>query len=617
MSRVLPRSPSRTKPEGARARSVVPRTVPPGALRRTLEAVQRFRANFVFGALLVLFAALLLRLGKLQLVEASHYRAQADERHHARLTFDPARGKLLDVHRRVLATGRQVVWVGVDPRPGVIEDVDGFAQRLSGVLEDDALAPRIAARIRSERERETPRGGLCVLPAVEDRCILDRLDELRSPRSARALGLYGVLVEDRERRFYPNGSYAAHVLGQDGAGVGVEAYLDDLLDGNPVSGSATRDGLRRLQAEQRIDRRGLRGRDARLTIDIVIQHAMETALDRLDHDWRPHGEPCTECVGIAIDPRTGHVLALACRPGFDPNRQHALENFATRGLYEPGSAFKPFTVAQALTIGVVGPDEILDMPSTMEFLGVKGVIHDSHPVGDGDVVLLLSESSNVGAAQLAFRLGTEGMRSLFRRLVHDAPTGIELPGEKGGTLGEPRLPPGAVVRAGFGQGFTVTPIQLASWFCAFARDDGLIVKPTLLPGNGGPRTDLPPIARPDHLAVIRRGLAGCVDTGTAEKSVSGGPYLIAGKTGTAQRMGTPYLNASFVGYAPRDRPQVVVLVLAKVLRDEERKASGGSVAGPAVRYVVDRTLEYWKTPPSAAASACSGAGVPGSESEAQ
>jgi cell division protein FtsI/penicillin-binding protein 2 len=108
-----------------------------------------------------------------------------------------------------------------------------------------------------------------------------------------------------------------------------------------------------------------------------------------------------------------------------------------------------------------------------------------------------------------------------------------------------------------------------------------------------------------------------VDTGTAETAVGPSPARIAGKTGTAQRMGTPYLNCSFAAYAPRERPQVVVLVLAKVLRDEERKASGGSVAAPAVRAVVERTLEYRKEPAPPAPSPTAGTGGPGAEPEAR
>jgi cell division protein FtsI (penicillin-binding protein 3) len=539
---------------------------------------------------------LLARLGSLQLAEGASYRAQAEARHRARHTVRSTRGRILDAQGRVLVASRRACWVGVDPRPGIVEDLDEFAVRLAGLLDDRVSAPRIRERVLAERRREKPRGSVVLVPWVEDERILERLDEVRSARDARRLGLFGVVVQDLERRTYPNGTHARAVLGSppdpDGStpGSGVEAALDGLLAGTEVEAPARRDGRRNLQVEGKVDRSPALGRDIRLTIDAVVQHHAETALDDLVAAWSP-----PEAVAVVLDPATGGVLAMASRRDGKPDGM----NLAALGAYEPGSAWKPFTVAQALAIGITDPDEVLPMPSYASFEGVSKPVTDSHEVGDGTVVRLVAHSSNTGAALLAMRLGREGMKALFDRLGLGRRTGIELPGEATAVVSEPRWPLLFLSRSGYGQGFAISPIQLAACFAAFARDDARVVRPTLLPGSGGPRLDLPPVcASRRDLETIRRGLEGCVDEGTARDTVGGCPWPVAGKTGTAQIAGTEWLVCTFCGYAPREAPRVLVLVMAKTRRDEVRRASGSSIAGPAVRSIVERTLAYRKVPPS-------------------
>jgi cell division protein FtsI/penicillin-binding protein 2 len=456
------------------------------------------------------------------------------------------------------------------------------------LLDGNPEAASIAKIIEQERARPRPRGARVIRARLEDRRLIERLDVVRTTSAAQAQGLYGLLVDDHETRSLPNGDYARDVIGTppgDGRrGTGMELALDAVLRGDEVETAVRRDGKRHLLASERVDRSAVMGKDVRLSIDVVVQHVLETELDLLVERCSP-----SQATGIVLDPRNGEILALASRP-------RGWIDLATTGLYEPGSVFKPFTVSQALALGVVAPDEILDMPEQLAMGGLPPV-HDTHYVGPGDVVRLLAESSNTGAMTLAWRMGGGGLERLFERMGFGKPTGVELPGEARGGIGADGWKPWRVSRAGFGQGFTITPLHLASTFAAFARDDGRIVRPTLLPGAGGPRPDLPPLcARPDHLAAIRLGLEACVDHGTGAATIAGGRYAIAGKTGTAQIPPTNDLICSFAGYAPREAPRVLVLVMARVTKQERPHPSGGSVAGPTVRSVVDRTLGYLDVP---------------------
>jgi cell division protein FtsI/penicillin-binding protein 2 len=574
--------------------------VPVGQLRRTLEAVRRFRGNFVFGALLVLFVAALVRVADLQLARGAELRGRAEKLKSGSIRFQGLRGQIFDARGRLLAASSFGREVAVDARPGVVLDVADFSERLAATLDDALTASRIAETIATKRAGPARgRGHVVLFSCLQDRRLLQRLDDLARV-DLRAVGLYGLIVTDVERRSYPNGTYAAHVLGQTPRrssapggrehGAGIERSPHDSLTGASVRAEVRWVGLKRpLAVGTPVDRGVVRGEDARLALDVVVQHFAETALDQVVSEWQAE-----EAVAIVLDPRTGEVLALANRPTFDPNGYATTMNLAVAGLYEPGSSFKPFTAARALALGAVAPDEVLPMPASRWFPGEKRPISDSHEVGDGTVVRLVGHSSNTGAAELAERMGAEGMKRLVAALGFGAPTGIELPGEAAPSVADKHWPVWQLHRAAFGQSILVTPIHLAASFAAFARDDARPVRPTLFPGRGGPRTDLPPVCRPEDLAVVREGLAACVDEGTARAAFEGCAHAVSGKTGTAQVMGQERYVCSFVGYAPRAEPRLLVLVLALVAKAEGR--SGGAVAAPAARRLLERALAYLDVP---------------------
>lgn len=601
--------------------TALPRHMPAGQLRRNLEAVQRFRLNVVFGALLILFVGLLGRLGKLQVVDAAAWSAEASQRHDRHHTFRGLKGRILDRHGRTLVTSRRVLSVSVDP--SLVEEPRTFALRLAAMLDDADFASRIHRVIVTAPEGCRHR---LIRPLVEDERVTAQLQSLMGYQATLRAGLRGLKVEEREIRTYPNGEYVAHILGRapatsgDGeapaGGYGAERAFHEDLKAGEVTVPVQREGGRRRQrrAALVVDPQRAAGRDLRLTLDIVIQHALETALDELQETWQP-----VFSTGLVLDPQTGELLALANRPTFDPAREAGNTNHAVQGMYSPGSLFKPFVAAYGLGLGVVQPHERIEMPVRKGFAWGRHVrvVSDGHPTADwdgyGDVPRILAYSCNPAMAEILWRVmevaaadGTtrrsvEPVRAMMVRLGFDRPVGIELYGDKlaryDGSQGRwnPLYP---TLGFAFGQSFDISPLRLACCFAAFARDDARILKPTLLPGGGGPRQDLPPVcAHPSHLALIRQGLAGAVDEGTAHAAFAGCRYAVSGKTGTAQVPGTSWQFASFAGFAPRDRPRVLVLVMAKVddrlvHPETEVRPYGGNVGAPAVRRVIESSLDY-------------------------
>jgi cell division protein FtsI/penicillin-binding protein 2 len=622
----------------------LPRSVPVGTARRTMRTVQRIRLHFVFGVLLLAFGALLGRLAFVQLVHGDEWRAKVLSQG-GWVNVKPVRGGILDRQGRVFAYSRPVRHVIVDAGGRYVEktkafeytiapaDLGRFSTTLSDVLDGVPSALEIRALIQGRRQKgDFSRSGwaeVTVRRGIDDPRIISRLDETK---------LEGMHVRYADRRDYPNGSWAGPVLGlalssdasHADAGVdGVEKELDAILSGTSTRHRRATDGCGRFLAPKIVDPTGDGdGRAVWLTLDLVIQGYCEQALDAMCREWN-----LKDAVAIVMDPANGDILAMASRPIFDPSLgKDALgefgmvRNHATQAQVEVGSTFKPFTVARALERGVVGVDEVFELPRTREFAlkGKTDVIHDSHDGGDphgaGTVVDVIAESNNPDVAEMAFRLGTEGIKQLVADLGLTAKFPLLGYGvrENAGYVYWDKIGMFGFLRCGFGHSLTQTPLRLISNFCAFARDDFRPVTPRLLLAIGGDALDEMPLGAPlltdpRKKDAILRGLRACVTVGTASKTVSSPKYDIAGKTGTAQKPGrdnVQYYSCSFVGYAPADAPRLVCLVMALEPRakldptkPEPQKPYGGAVAGPAVRSILERSLEeYLAVPPKNAAA---------------
>jgi cell division protein FtsI (penicillin-binding protein 3) len=396
---------------------------------------------------------------------------------------------------------------------------------------------------------------------------------------------------------------------------GIELALDEELRGKveDVRGLRDRSG-RLLFADGGYDH-ALRGDDVVLSLDQGIQHAAERELDTAMRTYETKGASL-----VVVDPSTGEILALANVPGYNPNDYSESDPDARRDRaitdrFEPGSVMKTFMFAAALAAGTLKPTALVDCEHGVYQVG--GVtIHDTHINDLLTPTQVLARSSNIGATKIGLQLGEPALYAAYRRLGFGEPTGIPLPGEASGVL-RPRARPwydAETATASFGQGITVTSLQLAMAMSAVANG-GRLLEPVLVKKVTGSRGE--PI-RESSVQVRREavpsGAARMVaemltavteDGGTAvEAAISG--FRVAGKTSTAQKVdpvtgkySTEKYTAVFVGFVPVDHPRVVVAV---VLDEPMIGRYGGDLAGPVFRRVAEASLRYLGVSPPASLS---------------
>jgi len=552
-------------------------------------------------ALGLVCAALLLQLPvlcHLQIAEADRYRRLAQRQHELTRSLAARRGSIYDRCGRLLAASVRRWSVYADPQG--LDEPDRAATVLAR-----ALGLR-AGLLRRKFARE------CSFVWVKRQVTDGEADMVRR------LGLKGVYLRAEHKRLYPQGRLAAQLIGFtdiDGRGLsGVELQMDELLRGRPGLENVRCDGGRRVFRTplDRPARAPFDGYDVYLTIDTYVQQIVEQELAAAAEMHRP------ECAtAIVMDTRDGSVLAMASWPPFDPHRPTASpvsyqRNIAVCDALEFGSAFKPITVGLALNAGAVEPDTQFDCHQGVWKAGYR-VLHDAHPYGTLSVSDIICHSSNIGAAQIALRLGKERLYEGLRAFGFGRRSGIALPGETGGIVRPfAAWTDDSVMSIAFGQEIAVTPLAMARAFAAIANGGALlqprIVRAIVQSDTGKVVYEAGPpvvVGRPlgqaaasQLVAMMRR----VVEEGTGRRARLE-QYAVAGKTGTAQLLrpdgrgysDTRYL-ASFIGIAPVPNCRIVVLVSLKA--PSKGSHYGGVCAAPAVGKIILRTLRYLGVPPT-------------------
>jgi cell division protein FtsI (penicillin-binding protein 3) len=549
----------------------------------------RVRLCVVGGVLGLLFVGTGVRAYRLQVREAPRLRAMAEEQYLKEVEVGTHRGTILDRHGAVLAQSVEVDSVYANPRV------------FDGDLRETARALGAALNVAP--------GDL--LGKIESRRYFTWLKRRVTPEEARAvreLGLPAVGLTTEPRRFYPNQDLAGPVIGYagiDGRGLeGIELALDRRLRGDRRSIAGLRDALgREVLTAGLPDTRPTSGHDVVLTIDKFIQFTAERALAETVEKF--HAKAGTI---IVLDPRTGDVLALANRPTLDPNRpagaaKAGARNRAVTDPYEPGSTMKVFSVSAAIEAGVTRPSEVFHCENGRFRIG-QYTIHDAHPQGALTVAEVLQKSSNIGAAKIARRLGKERLAEKLVDFGFGRPTGVGLPGERGGRI-RPVARWGEIGLAtvAFGQGITATPMQMLTGLAAIGNG-GMLNAPRIvrsLTDASGRTVEVP---RPAPRRVMKPEAAKAVvemlklvtrkgGTGTAA-AIPG--FEVAGKTGTAQKVdpatghySRDKLVASFMGLVPADDPKLAMMV---VIDEPYGQHYGGLVAGPAFKRIAEEVLRY-------------------------
>jgi len=559
-----------------------------------------FRARIAVLGLTVLCVSVLVlvRAFQLQVVGGDRLREMAEGQHLRELRVSPRRGALYDRHGAELAVSVDVDSVYANPRRlrAMDQNPETTARRLAAVLDVDAK--QLATRLATDRyfvwivRRITPH---------EATLVTD-------------LDIPGIGLTTEARRYYPNRHLAAHLLGFadiDGRGIeGIELAFENELRGTDRRVEAIRD--RRGQvvfADEMIDEMSNQGQNVVLTIDKAIQHIAERELALGVRTFEARGGSV-----VVMDPSTGEILALANYPPFNPNEpsKHPIAHRRNRAVvdrFEPGSTVKAFTMAAALAVGAVRPDQLINCENGVTRLGGR-LLHDAHPYEWLTPTQILAYSSNIGTAKIALELGKRDLYRAFRRFGFGESTDLGVPGEAAGILRHYRSWYEIDVAAvSFGQGMSVTNVQLATAMSAIANG-GRLMRPTLVhritDGEGVTVEETQPQVRrqvvPRRVAKLVGEMLTAVTEpgGTAiEAAVDG--YLVAGKTGTAQK--ADYIKggyakdkwlASFIGFAPADKPSVVISV---VIDEPVIAHYGGTVAGPVFRRIAEVTLRHMGVAP--------------------
>jgi cell division protein FtsI/penicillin-binding protein 2 len=472
---------------------------------------------------------------------------------------------------------------------------------------------------RQIKDKEKAAKILAPMLALDEKFVLERVsrnkafvwlkrkvseDEASKIREAK---LEGVRLVKESKRFYPNRSMACHVMGAvniDNVGLeGLEIMFDKYLKGQSGWLNSSRDARSKIleyyQGEFIPPKDGF---SLVLTIDEVIQHIAERELAKMFERTTAKGASI-----IVINPKNGDILALANLPNFDLNDVskrpiESIRNRAINDFFEPGSVFKIVTASTVIEEKVVKLDDKFDCEKGEAKFG-RRTLHDVHPYGMLTFREIIEKSSNIGTVKVASLVGPERLFKYVKGFGFYEKTGIDLPGEVVGMNRDiKKWTPSSMLAIPMGQEVTTTAMQLASAIAVIA-DNGYLVRPRLvkeiIDDRGQVIKEFPAqikrkVLSPDAACRMRIVLAGAVQNGTGKKAKLE-EYTSGGKTGTAQKVENGTYShgrfvASFIGFAPADKPVLAVAVCF----DEPRGGLyyGGDVAAPVFRNVVDESLKY-------------------------
>ncbi len=576
------------------------------------------RIGLLAALLAAALAAVAGRAFHLQVLRRDELAGEAVDQYVRELVLRPRRGAITDRSGVLLAVSADAQSVFADPKLLARDDPSGaLVRQVAKILK---VPPRVL-------QKRLARGGRFAW--LERRVSPPEASALRALLQERRVRSIRLVPETR--RYYPKLELAAQLLGvvdDDSVGrEGLELARDEVLRGEPEKVPSLRDGRGRfVLGASSTTGREREGARVELTIDQGLQAVAERALARA-----VIGSRALSGMAVALDPRTGEVLAMASYPVANANAPRSADHLRNRPVadaFEPGSTIKTFTIAAALDQGAVSPRDPFDCGEGRWRVG-SHVIHDSHKVGWAGPAKILAESSNIGAAQIGARLGRERTRDALLAFGFGDRTGVGLPGEVRGQVQLARSDIGLATQS-FGQGpITASGLQLTRAMAAIAND-GVLLRPRLIKRVLDPATGevleatqpevLRQVVRPETARTISRWLVGVIEEprGTGKRARLDG-WTAAGKTGTAQkvdRVSGGYAAdrhfSSFVGFAPAEDARIVVGVFVDEPKGE---IYGGEVAAPAFREVVEYALRMMGVPSAASAAAPAPAAEPAEDEQ--
>jgi len=532
------------------------------------------------------------RLFELQVLRHSQLKAEVNGQSRNKRSIIPERGAILDRNGKVLAETLPAPSVCFQP------------------LKDDALDSRLDKLNRLKKILDLSESDYQKIKARivnnENFTFLKRKTDDETARRAMALNLDGVFLQEENKRFYPLGPLAAHVLGGvdvDNEGQsGIEFRFNSTLGGEKGQILSFRDAYRR-DYQFEILKPASAGKDIVLTIDETLQYIAEKELEKAvaanNANWG---------TVIVSHPASGEILAIANCPSYDPNdfppsSPEAGRDRAIQDIFEPGSTFKIVTASAALETNLVRLTDYFDCSKGSIQIG-RSPVRDHKLMGILSFPDVIIHSSNVGTIQVGLRVGPEALYNMVKAYSFGEKTGIELPGEGEGMLRSLKIwnKVSTLPHIAIGYEIGVTALQMLQAMNVVANR-GLMLPARIVKKIAG-RPSSAAISQGPPERVISEQTASelteifrrVVEEGTGTAAQIPG-YDIAGKTGTAQkydRVARSYSSAkhlaSFIGFAPAEKPVISIIVVLDEPKIGEHY--GGQVAAPIFREIARRSLFY-------------------------
>ena len=552
----------------------------------------RFRIIIIGSFFSVFFTIIGAKAVYLQIFCGPWLSQKAANQYEASFKSSEKRGTIYDTNLKEMAVSVDVTSIAAHPRQ--IKDARAMAKSLAGILKIDSK--ELIKKLSSDKKfvwikrRVTP----------------------KETEAVRNLKITGIDFIPEHNRFYPNKMLSAQTLGFtniDDHGIeGIEFYYDAHLRGPTSKFTVLKDALGRgFDAEKRRVSK-FRGNNLILTIDSTIQYIAEKALEEAVTEFSAKSG-----MVIIMAPKTGAILAMAHFPFFNPNAFNGFDKKLWRNRiitdpFEPGSTMKIFSAAAAIESGNIFPNSIFFCENGAYKIGQE-VVHDTRPYGWLSLQQIIKHSSNIGAVKISEITGPESLYKTLRDFGFGSKTGIDCPGETSGSLSP--FKQWAKIDAGtisFGQGISVSALQLASAASVIANE-GLLMKPYIVQAitdqNGRllksfePRIVKRVVSEKTARTLVRIMQTVITKGGTGVKAAIEG-YTVCGKTGTAQKIDEKgeYSDgkfiSSFVGFAPAEKSEVVILV---VIDEPQDQHYGSIVAAPVFRKIAHKILSYMNIPP--------------------
>lgn len=553
-------------------------TVPQQLIKRRLIILLLFSLIFSF--------LLLGRVFWIQFVRGDELKERALNQWTSDVPVEPKRGTVYDRNKNPLAISATVDTVVASPPD--IKDIETIANLLSTALNMDR--EELEETLREAKNKK--KGAIYIKRKITE----------EESETVRNLKLSGIYFTKEHKRFYPERNLCSHVLGFtgiDSQGLdGIELVYEKYLKGTPGRIVSEKDALSRklpFGVDKYIPPED--GLDLVLTIDKIIQHIAERELEKAlaEHNAK-------RGTIIVMDPKTGEILAMTNKPDYDPNNygefsQILWRNAAVSDVYEPGSTFKIVTASAALEEGVARPEDKFYDPGYAMVSGVRiGCwYHGGH--GSQTFIQLLENSCNPGFVELGMKLGKDRFMKYIKGFGFGEVTGIDLPGEARGILDPSKVGPVELATITFGQGISVTPVQLITALSTIANDGKLVqphVAKAIVDKEGNTVQEFSPaplrqVVSYETAQEMKKILESVVTNGTGGRGKVEG-FRVAGKTGTAEKYSPGKYVVSYMGFAPVDDPKLAILVII----DEPTGGLiyGGTIAGPVFQKVMADSLNY-------------------------